>query len=62
VLSTSHAENEIGRAYELGANSYLLKPVSTDALLRLVQAMDFGWMRHPTAPTQPPDVRLFARH
>jgi CheY-like chemotaxis protein len=58
VLSTSHAENEIGRAYDLGANSYLVKPVSTEALTRLVQAMDFGWMRHTTPP--PPDARPFA--
>ena len=58
VLSSSHAENEIGRAYDLGANSYLAKPVSTDALLRLVQAMDFGWMRH-TPPPPPPDARTF---
>ena len=57
VLSTSHAENEIGRAYDLGANSYLVKPVSTEALMRLVQAMDFGWMRHTTPP--PPDARPF---
>ena len=59
VLSSSHAENEIARAYDLGANSYLVKPVSTDALIRLVQAMDFGWIRHATPPP-PPDARPMA--
>ena len=59
VLSSSQAENEIGRAYDLGANSYLVKPVSADALVRLVQAMDFGWMRFTNAPPPPGEARPF---
>ena len=58
VLATSHADADVNRAYELGANSYLVKPVSSDSLLQLVHALDFGWMRFTSPP--PPDARPFA--
>ena len=57
ILTTSHADADVNRAYELGANSYLVKPVSSDSLLQLVHALDFGWMRFTTPP---PDLRPFA--
>jgi CheY-like chemotaxis protein len=58
VLTTSSSGADVDRAYDLGANSYLVKPVSSDALLRLVQAMDLGWMRFTSPP--PPNARPFA--
>src|SRR5258706_14431591 len=35
ALSSSSAQQDINRAYELGANSYLIKPVSPDELEKL---------------------------
>jgi CheY-like chemotaxis protein len=57
ILTMSYADPDVNRAYDLGANSYLVKPVSSDSLLQLVHALDLGWMRF-TSP--PPDARPFA--
>ena len=58
ILTTSHADADVNRAYDLGANSYLVKPVSSDSLLQLVHALDFGWMRFTPPPSS--DARPFA--
>jgi DNA-binding response OmpR family regulator len=44
VLSSSRESPDIARAYDLGANSYLVKPVAPDDLLELVKAIDRYWM------------------
>ena len=45
VVLTSSAEREdVTRAYELGANSYLVKPVAFDALLEMVRTLNMYWM------------------
>jgi CheY-like chemotaxis protein len=44
VLSSSRESPDIAKAYDLGANSYLVKPVAPDDLLELVKAMDRYWM------------------
>lgn len=43
VLTSSQESVDVQAAYELGANSYLLKPGSPDELLRIVQALDLYW-------------------
>jgi len=44
VMFTVHAEPEsIGRAYELGANSYLVKPKEFKALVELVSGLQRFW-------------------
>ena len=46
VILTSSAQNaDIADAYDLGANSYLVKPVRSDDLQVLVAAMSSYWMR-----------------
>src|ERR1041385_8319073 len=37
VLTSSNLQADVDRAYELGANSYLVKPVGFDEMLHLVQ-------------------------
>jgi CheY-like chemotaxis protein len=57
VLSSSKEPRDINRAYELGANSYLVKPVSFDALLELVQLLERYWLglaERPEAPLARP--------
>ena len=44
VLTASQQINDINRAYELGANSYLVKPVTFDGLLDMVKTMNFYWL------------------
>jgi CheY-like chemotaxis protein len=44
VLSSSNHEADVKRAYSLGANSYLVKPVAFDSLVELVQAIERYWL------------------
>jgi len=44
VLTSSRDEGDINQAYDLGANSYLVKPVAFDDLLRLVRSVEGYWL------------------
>lgn len=44
VLSGSAESDDIDRAFELGAESYLVKPVAFDALLDTVGSLGLPWM------------------
>jgi CheY-like chemotaxis protein len=44
VFTTNKNENEIRRCYELGANTYIVKPVEFSALLNTVQDIRAYWM------------------
>jgi DNA-binding response OmpR family regulator len=44
VLTSSNSERDIRDAYHLGANSYLVKPGDTDALVRLVKLIHEYWL------------------
>ncbi len=44
VLTSSNQNPDINRAYELGANSYLVKPAAFDSLLELVKNLDMYWL------------------
>ena len=44
VLTSSKESVDINRAYDLGANSYLVKPVGFDSLLELVKSLEVYWM------------------
>ncbi|HZM04424.1 MAG TPA: response regulator [Candidatus Saccharimonadales bacterium] len=44
VLTSSKQSTDINRAYELGANSYLVKPVAFEGLLQVVQTLDLYWI------------------
>lgn len=45
VLTSSRESRDVTRAYELGANSFLVKPVEFDSLLELVKTVDLYWIR-----------------
>jgi CheY-like chemotaxis protein len=45
VFSTSALERDVHQAYSLGANSYVVKPMGTDALEDLLRALHQGWAR-----------------
>jgi CheY-like chemotaxis protein len=44
VFTTNKNENEIRRCYELGANTYIVKPVEFSALLNTVEDIRAYWM------------------
>lgn len=45
VLTSSRQDEDIERAYALGANSYLEKPVEFAALQKLVETLHLYWLR-----------------
>ncbi|MGH7970744.1 MAG: response regulator [Limisphaerales bacterium] len=54
VLTSSNLQADVDRAYELGANSYLVKPVSFDEMVNLVRRFEAYWSeinRTPSPPT-----------
>lgn len=45
VFTSSREDGDIQRAYDLGANSYLVKPVNFDALLEIAHALELYWLQ-----------------
>lgn len=50
VLTTSRAEEDILRSYELHANCYIIKPVDLDKFMAVVKAIDHFWLSIVTRP------------
>jgi CheY-like chemotaxis protein len=50
VLTSSSETADVNRAYDLGANSYLVKPVGTDALVDLLKKVEIYWLMANTKP------------
>jgi CheY-like chemotaxis protein len=44
VLTSSRENIDVNRAYDLNANSYLVKPVAPDSLLEMVKMLDLYWL------------------
>ena len=44
VLTSSQEESDLVRAYNLGANSYLVKPVESEAFMKSVAELGLYWM------------------
>ncbi len=43
VLTTSGAESDVVKSYDLGANCYLTKPVDVGQFLKVVQSIEDFW-------------------
>ncbi len=52
VLTTSTAEPDVARVYELGANSFISKPVSFDSLVGLMKAVLEYWFKVVVLPVK----------
>jgi CheY-like chemotaxis protein len=50
VLTSSRESADVNRAYDLGANSFLVKPVGFAALLEIVRTLELYWLRLNEAP------------
>lgn len=53
VLTSSRETSDINQAYDLGANSYLVKPVDFEALLDMVKTLNCYWMHLNEMPEIP---------
>ena len=54
VLTTSKAEEDVLRSYDLHANSYITKPVDFDQFIKVVQSIEEFWLTIVTlAPLLP---------
>ena len=45
VFTTTKNESEISRCYELGANSYVVKPLVFDELVNIIQGLYSYWFK-----------------
>ncbi len=50
VLTSSRQEPDIKTCYELGANSYIVKPVDFDKLVEAVSEIGLYWLLHNEPP------------
>jgi CheY-like chemotaxis protein len=52
VLTTSGAESDISRSYELQANCYITKPVDLDQFFEVVGSIKSFWLANAKLPSQ----------
>lgn len=52
ILTTSKAEEDIYRTYDLGANSFITKPVHFDALVEVMKEIGRYWIEIVELPTE----------
>ena len=50
ALTTSKAEEDVLRSYDLHANSYIIKPVDLDQFIKVVQSIEEFWLTIVTLP------------
>jgi len=51
VLTSSREERDLLRSYELGVNSYIVKPVQFDEYEKTVSDLGLYWLQRNTVPT-----------
>jgi two-component system response regulator len=52
ILTTSKAEEDIVRTYDLGVNSFICKPVTFDSLVEIVKTLSHYWIEIVTLPPE----------
>lgn len=53
VLTSSNLKSDLDKAYDLGANSYLVKPIGLAPLVEVLQALNLYWL----LLNEKPDIR-----
>ena len=61
VLTTSKADEDIFRSYDLGVNSYIVKPVTFEALVDILQTLEKYWFEIVELPPDALQARLSHR-
>ena len=57
VFTSSDLQSDINRAYEAGANSYLIKPVEFEQMVHLIQRFAVYWTEINRTPTTSSPVK-----
>ena len=57
VLTTSKAEEDIYRSYDLGVNSFITKPVTFDGLVGVMKTLGRYWIEIVELPPDTPPTR-----
>lgn len=52
ILTTSKADEDIYRSYDLGVNSYIVKPVTFEALVDILQTLEKYWFEIVELPPE----------
>jgi len=52
ILTSSSAENDITRAYELHANAYVTKPLNFDQFIKVVGSIESFWLEIVKLPSK----------
>ncbi len=52
VLTTSKADEDVYRSYDLGVNSYIVKPVTFEALVDILQTLEKYWFEIVALPPE----------
>jgi len=55
VLTTSNAEEDIARTYDLGVNSFITKPVTFEGLVEVIKKTGWYWLEIVELPKQEND-------
>lgn len=50
IFSTSGNETVIDKCYEMGANTYIIKPISFEQLLKVVERIKAYWLQTASLP------------
>src|SRR3954462_5116947 len=53
ILTTSKADEDVYRSYDLGVNSYIVKPVTFEALVDILQTLEKYWSEIVELPGLP---------
>jgi two-component system response regulator len=56
VLTTSKAEEDVLKAYDLQANCYITKPVDFDQFIKVVKSIEEFWLTIVKLPTRPDGI------
>jgi CheY-like chemotaxis protein len=52
ILTTSEAEDDIQRAYDLNANCYVAKPVGLEQFIRVIRCLEEFWLTVAKLPAE----------
>jgi CheY-like chemotaxis protein len=58
ILTTSKAEEDVLRTYDLGANSFITKPVTFDNLVKVIQVLGNYWVKIVQLPPASPSAAI----
>lgn len=60
MLTSSNQPEDIDQAYDLGVNSYLVKPANVEELIEMAKMIDAFWIKANARPTVAPVSSLIA--